>query len=231
MYSDKSIEDIILMTINNLSNISRWEKQVNYKQIIENLDKDIISTNDIWQYHLKLHQEGFIIIHPKHAFYLIELTPKGIGRVSHIKQILTQSKSTPMPNLENFYFLSHSSNDKHFARRLAEDLRKENFEIFLDEWNIDIGESIVGRINDALERMQGLIIILSNNSINSEWVKKELSSALMKKLSNNTITIIPVLKENCKIPIIIQDYKYANFINNYHIGLSQLINYLRKNSS
>jgi hypothetical protein len=105
MYFDKSIEDIILMTIHNLSNISRWEKQVNYKQIVESLDKDIFSTNDIWQYHLKLHQEGFITIRPKHAFYLVEITSKGIHRVSLIKQTLSQSNSTSMPNLENFYFL------------------------------------------------------------------------------------------------------------------------------
>ena len=100
-----------------------------------------------------------------------------------------------------------------------------------ETWNIDIGESIVGRINDALEKMQGLIIVLSNNSINSNWVKKELHCAVLKELSDNTITIIPALIENCQVPIIIQDYKYANFINNYQIGLSQLINHLRNNSS
>ena len=67
------------------------------------------------------------------------------------------------------------------------------------------------KINVVLEQMQGLILDLSTNSIKSDWVKKELSSPLIHKLSNKSISILPVLIEYCNIPIIIKDLKYANF--------------------
>ena len=228
MYFDTSIEDIILMTIHNLKRLYPWEEYINYRLIHDNLDKDIVSTFDIFEYHLKLSKDGFLIIKQKHAFYIVKLTPNGNERVNGIKQSLNKPISQSKGNLDNLYFLSHSSADKQFARKLYNDLIKEDFNIFLDEWDINIGESIVERINDALERMRGLILILSNNSINSNWVRKELYSALMKELNDKTITIFPVLKEKCDIPIIINDYKYADFVNNYQIGISQLKRYLRQ---
>ncbi len=55
----------------------------------------------------------------------------------------------------------------------------------------------------ALESMKGLIIVLSSNSINSNWVKKELSSALMQSLSDKSIDIYTVLIEYCNIPLLL----------------------------
>lgn len=228
MYFDTSIENIILMTIHNLKKLYPWEEYINYKLIVEKLDKDIVATYDIFEYHLKLSKDGFIIMKQKHAFYIVKLTPYGNERITKINQFLNKPIRPSKERLENLYFLSHSSADKQFARKLGHDLIKESFNIFLDKWDINIGESIVERINDALERMKGLILILSNNSINSNWVRKELSSALMKELNDKTITIFPVLIEKCEIPIIIKDYKYVDFVNNYQTGLSQLKEYLRR---
>ena len=228
MSFDKSIEDMILMTIYNLKQLSPWDEYINYKSIVESLGNDIISVFDVFQYHIKLHNDGFIIIKQKHNFYIVKLTPNGNERIKTIQQFLNKPINQSKGVLENLYFLSHSSADKPFARRLAHDLIQDGLNIFLDEWDINIGESIVERVNDALERMKGLILILSNQSIHSNWVKKELNSVLMKELDDKTVTIFPVLKETCKIPIIIQDYKFSDFRYNYQIGLSQLKGYLRE---
>ena len=131
-----------------------------------------------------------------------------------------------MEKTDKFVFLSYSSKDKEFAEKLAQDLKKYHLPMFFDQWEIKVGDSIVEKINSALGKMTDLMIVLSNNSINSNWVKKELSSGLMKKLKDNSVDILPVLKEKCEIPPIIIDYKYANFTEDYETGFLDLIDAL-----
>ena len=129
-----------------------------------------------------------------------------------------------MINQKNrFGFLSYSSEDKEFAEKLANDLSKYKFPIFFDRWEIKVGDSIVEKINSALGKMTDLVIILSVNSLKSNWVKKELSSGLMKKLKDNSVSILPVLREKCEIPTIINDIKYADFTQNYEDGFLDLV--------
>lgn len=128
-----------------------------------------------------------------------------------------------MSKKERFGFLSYSSTDKEFVEKLAADLTKYKFPMFFDRWEIKVGDSIVEKIDSALGKMTDLIIILSTNSIVSNWVKKELSSALMKKLKDNSVRILPVLKEKCEIPPIINDIKYADFTSGYESGVLDLV--------
>lgn len=126
-----------------------------------------------------------------------------------------------------YAFLCHSSGDKKFVEKLAQRLSEDNFELFFDKWEIKVGDSIVEKIDSALSKMTDLIIILSKNSVNSRWVKKELSSALMKKMEDNSIQILPVLIEKCTIPVIISDLFYADFTENPETGYLDLIDGLQ----
>jgi len=120
-------------------------------------------------------------------------------------------------------FISYSSKDKNFAEKLATSLNQNGLPTFFDRWEIKVGDSIVEKIDSALGKITHLIIILSKSSVKSKWVKKELSSALMKKLDDNSIEILPVLKEPCTIPTIINDLKYADFSDTYENGFLDLI--------
>ena len=125
----------------------------------------------------RLHIEGFIEINQKHNFYTIALLDKGESRIHNntgIKQDFSFNNQNK--GVKNCFFLSHSSNDKELVNRLELDLSYQNLPVFFDKWEIKVGDSIVDKINIALEQMQGLILVLSTNSIKSDWVKKELSS-------------------------------------------------------
>lgn len=131
-----------------------------------------------------------------------------------------------MATMQKKAFISYSTKDREFVEKLANDLSNEKFQLFFDKWEIKVGDSIVEKINDALEEMKDFIIILSKSSVNSNWVKKELSSGIVKKLEDSSIRILPVLKEECSIPLIIKDLKYANFCETYETGLIDLIDTL-----
>jgi hypothetical protein len=127
-------------------------------------------------------------------------------------------------------FLSHSSKDKDFVEKLANDLNKQGVRVWFDKWEIKVGDSIVEKINDGLSKNDYLAIILSPNSVNSNWVKKELNSSLMKQLSKKSVKVLPILYKDCEIPDIIIDLKYADFRFEYISGVKELIEVLKSKS-
>ena len=85
--------------------------------------------------------------------------------------------SSKVINKNPVIFLSHSSPNKDFVRGLAKKLKKDNIDVWLDELEIKIGESIHQKVNEGLKKSDFFAIVLSEASVNSKWVQEELSSA------------------------------------------------------
>lgn len=120
-------------------------------------------------------------------------------------------------------FISYTSADRIFVDKLALDLTSFRAEIFYDKWEIKVGDSIVEKINEALSSYDNLLIVLSKSSVKSDWVQRELNSSLMRQLKDKIIKIKPVLIEDCDIPPLLADIKYADFRFDYNIGFTSLV--------
>lgn len=120
-------------------------------------------------------------------------------------------------------FLSHSSKDKPFIRQLAADLTNENVLVWLDEQQINVGDSINEKISQGLAESDYFIVAMSDNSVNSEWVKRELNSALITEIESKKVKILPIKLSDCEFPPLIKDKKYADFTKSYKAGLTELI--------
>jgi len=127
-----------------------------------------------------------------------------------------------MPTL----FISYSSKDKKFSEKLATDLKNLGIGIWLDKWEIKVGDSIIEKIGKGIKDNDFLGIVLSPNSVSSNWVRKELSAALIKELKSKSVVILPILLRDCEIPPLISDKKYADFRYNYDNGLRELVEVL-----
>lgn len=106
-------------------------------------------------------------------------------------------------------FICHASEDKHLARELAIKMKDIGTGVWLDEWEIRVGDSIVEKINQALGTATHLIVLLSRNSVDKPWIKRELSSALMRQLSENSISVLPIRVDDCAIPPLLADIKHT----------------------
>jgi hypothetical protein len=124
-------------------------------------------------------------------------------------------------------FLAHSSEDKSFVQNLAERLEHADVRVWLDEWEILVGDSIVERIEHGLRESDYLVVVLSRASVSSPWVRRELNSALMRQLADRSITVLPVLKEPCHIPAIIADLYYADCSQSFDKGVTDLVNSIK----
>jgi tetratricopeptide (TPR) repeat protein len=121
-------------------------------------------------------------------------------------------------------FISYNHRDKDFVRRLVGDLRSRGVQIWLDEWEIGVGESIVQRVSEGIDTSAYLAAVLSPNSVDAPWARYELDSAMMKHLSaERGITVLPLVIADCEIPLSLRHIKYADFRRSYEYGLQQLL--------
>ena len=67
-------------------------------------------------------------------------------------------------------FLSHSHYDKEFVRRINVDLRKAGIRTWFDEAEIFVGDSLLGKVETAIDEMEYFGVVISPSSVNSEWV-------------------------------------------------------------
>ena len=108
-------------------------------------------------------------------------------------------------------FLSHNSKDKFFVRKLAERLTEHGVKVWLDEAEIKIGESLTQKIGKALQENDFVGVVLSTNSIKSEWVQRELQVAIQREFEQKKVIVLPLLLEPVDLPPFLGDKLYADF--------------------
>ena len=116
-------------------------------------------------------------------------------------------------------FISYSHQDSVFATELAAQLVKHKAKVWIDQWELHIGDSLIDRIQEAIQGASALIVILSKASINSEWCKKELSSGLLRELEEKRVVVLPTIIEECEIPLFLRGKMYADFRTDFDKGL------------
>ena len=89
-------------------------------------------------------------------------------------------------------FLSHSSADKDFARRLHSRLRDEGLRVWFDEVDMQSGKKLHDQIDEAIRIHDKLLIVLSASSMNSEWVKTELRKAFKQERREGKRKLFPI---------------------------------------
>lgn len=108
-------------------------------------------------------------------------------------------------------FLSYSSADKLFARRLANRLSAAGVIVWLDESQMSIGDSLPEEIGRAISSSDYVLAIVSSNSVTSSWVSKELALATVLEVKDQKARVLPVRIDDSPIPDILVDKVYADF--------------------
>jgi len=120
-------------------------------------------------------------------------------------------------------FISHSHQDKDFVDKLAAQLVLHKTYVWLDRWEIKVGDSLLGKVQEGIKSASALLIVLSKASVASEWCKKELNAGLMRELDEKRVVILPLLLEGCDIPVFLKEKKYADFRNDFDVGLRETL--------
>lgn len=108
-------------------------------------------------------------------------------------------------------FISHSSLDRAFARKLYADLRAIGVECWFDEHQILPGAGILDEIDKGVRLRDKTVLICSRNSLSEKtgwWVEQELERALRKEREHRAATGSRVF---AVIPISIDDYVFQGW--------------------
>jgi len=120
-------------------------------------------------------------------------------------------------------FLSHNHADRVFVRRLSKGLEAHGIHTWVDEAEIRVGESLVGKIESAIQECTYVAVVLSPDSVASPWVKKEVEVALNEEISGHRVKVLPLLCRKCKVPPFLAGKLYADFTKGFKPGLSSLL--------
>ncbi|MBN1202047.1 MAG: toll/interleukin-1 receptor domain-containing protein [Anaerolineae bacterium] len=76
-------------------------------------------------------------------------------------------------------FLSYSREDKHIVDRLHQDLAAAGFHIWIDQAGLTVGEpDWQDAIEDAIKEATCVVVVLSPDALQSDWVARELDLSL-----------------------------------------------------
>lgn len=119
-------------------------------------------------------------------------------------------------------FISFSKEQEEFAQKIAGTLSEFNPWVYLTR--VNGGDDIFEKVGTALEKTNIFIVILSKESIESEWVKNELRVAFSQKISGQTSKIIPVLWENTiQAPTFLKGISYIKAFESAEHALQEIL--------
>lgn len=124
-------------------------------------------------------------------------------------------------------FVSHRGSDLNPAMRLASELRDRGHRVWLDEWDLVVGDSIVQRVNDGLEISNYLVLCYSAAGTLAPWMSREWMSTLARQLNGARVRILPVRLTGGEPPAILADIKYADLVADWSAGVAALCAALR----
>ncbi|MFL6281910.1 MAG: toll/interleukin-1 receptor domain-containing protein [Pyrinomonadaceae bacterium] len=104
----------------------------------------------------------------------------------------------------NSCFISYSHKDEDFVRRLYSRMREAELRVWFAPEDIQGGQKIHEQIYQAIQIHDRLLIVLSENSLKSEWVMTEIRKARKVELKENRRKLFPIRLVSFEI---IQDWE------------------------
>jgi hypothetical protein len=113
-----------------------------------------------------------------------------VAQVNEIaKDIL---KLVEQPTRRALCFISYSSQDEEFARKLYDDLLENGVLCWFAPHDIRGGRKLDEQIDDAIRHSDRVLLVLSESSMNSNWVNTEIANARNREVRENRRLLYPI---------------------------------------
>jgi len=132
--------------------------------------------------------------------------------LKEIRRSLERVKATASGR-QPVVFVSHTDSDKPRVRPFAEALNSRGIQTWIDEERIAAGQSLIETISKGLQSADCLAFFVSQSSVNSAWVRRELGIVMAERLSSRgrAPIVIPILLDDVELPPFLRDVKYIDF--------------------
>ena len=89
-------------------------------------------------------------------------------------------------------FISYSSADSEFADKLYADLQNAGVRCWFAPEDMKVGDFIRNRIEEAIQGHDKLLLVLSQSSVESAWVEREVEGAFAKEIDQRKVVLFPI---------------------------------------
>ena len=128
-------------------------------------------------------------------------------------------KRTAKPDI----FISHSSRDKAAALDLATKLNFCAIDVWLDDWELEVGQSLTDGIAKAMDDSRFIAILITENYNKTVWTKTEYKKALAREQKEQRTVMLPLIVGEAEIPDFIEDKIYIDLRTEYFSGITKLV--------
>lgn len=136
-----------------------------------------------------------------------------------MKQVERGAKRTAKPDI----FISHSSRDKAAAVHLAKTLNFCALDVWLDDWELEVGQSLTDEIAKAMNDSRYIAILITENYNQTVWTKTEYKKALSREQKENRTVMLPLIVGGAQIPDFLEDKIYIDLRKEFFFGITNLV--------
>lgn len=129
------------------------------------------------------------------------------------------AKRTAKPDV----FISHSSRDKAAALRLATTLNFCSVDVWLDDWELELGQHLTDEIAKAMNESRFIAILITENYNKSVWTKTEYKKALAREQREDRIVLLPLVVGRAEIPDFLEDKINVDLRQDFFRGVTNIV--------
>lgn len=106
-------------------------------------------------------------------------------------------------------FLSYSHANAAFVEKLHEWLTVfAGYDIWFDRTSLEAGSKVDDRLRENIAKCRGIILVLSKESVKSDWVNGEIDCALEERRnSDGDFEVVAVRIDDCSVPLQLRSTK------------------------
>jgi hypothetical protein len=180
-----------LLTFTNISHVDFSETDLDgaelYETVLANVDLTGATGLETCR-HAGPSSIDFRTLAKSHPLPLVFL--RGIGLPDNVIDYLPSLLSQPI----QYYscFISYSSKDDDFAKRIHADLQSRGVRCWFAPHDLPIGGKILDEIDAAIRLRDKVLLILSEHSIGSDWVEDEVKTAYEEERRRKQTMLFPI---------------------------------------
>jgi hypothetical protein len=141
-----------------------------------------------------------------------------------MQKIERGAKRTAKPDI----FISHSSRDKAAATHMATTLNFCGIDVWLDNWELEVGQSLTDEIAKAMDNSRYIAILITENYNKTVWTKTEYKKALAREQKETRTVMLPLIVGEAQIPDFLEDKIYIDLRTEYFSGIFKLVGMVRE---
>lgn len=134
---------------------------------------------------------------------------------------------SPNPRLRDHIFVSYSSKDRAFVDQLAAELRKRGHIVWIDFEGIRGGDQWKQSIADGLHPSRLVLLVLTPDSIVSEWVEAEIETARALNKAIIPLLLRPVGRAadvaSPNLRYVLEEIQYRDFTKGFQQPFAELL--------